>query len=313
MKALPFTMAALLVGALVFAGCTAQQQANTIKVSGAFALYPMMVKWAEEYNKVNPGVKIDVSAGGAGKGMTDALGGMVDIGMVSRDIMPEERTRGAHWVAVTKDAVVGIVSSRNPHLAELQEKGVTKQMLQGAYTTGTTKTWGEFLGTGSLDRLAAYTRSDSAGAAEMWARYLGKSKQDDLKGVGVNGDPGIANAVKDDQLSIGYSNLNFAYDLKTEKPNAGLEIVPLDLNGNGRIDQAEAIYATQSDLVKAVNDGIYPEPPARDLNLVTKGKFSGAAQKFVQWILTDGQKFVPEAGYVALPKDKIAEQLKKLG
>ena len=50
---------------------------GTITVSGAFALYPMMVAWAEEYQNIHPGVRIDVSAGGAGKGMADTLGGAV--------------------------------------------------------------------------------------------------------------------------------------------------------------------------------------------------------------------------------------------
>ncbi len=50
-----------------------------IRVSGAFALYPMILKWGEEYKKLHPKVNFDISAGGAGKGMTDALGGLVDI------------------------------------------------------------------------------------------------------------------------------------------------------------------------------------------------------------------------------------------
>lgn len=44
-----------------------------IQLSGAFALYPMAVKWAEEFRKIHPKVRIDISAGGAGKGITDAL------------------------------------------------------------------------------------------------------------------------------------------------------------------------------------------------------------------------------------------------
>jgi len=47
-----------------------------ITISGAFALYPMAVKWAEEFEKIHPHVKINISAGGAGKGMADALSGM---------------------------------------------------------------------------------------------------------------------------------------------------------------------------------------------------------------------------------------------
>src|SRR5436190_977831 len=65
-----------------------------ISLSGAFALYPLAVQWAEEYHKIYPGVTFDVQAGGAGKGMADALSGMVDAGMVSRSLSPEEIKRG---------------------------------------------------------------------------------------------------------------------------------------------------------------------------------------------------------------------------
>jgi phosphate transport system substrate-binding protein len=59
-----------------------EKLSGQLSISGAFALYPMTIKWAEEFRKVNPGVKIDISAGGAGKGIADALSGMVEIGMV---------------------------------------------------------------------------------------------------------------------------------------------------------------------------------------------------------------------------------------
>ena len=50
----------------------------------------MMTRWAEEFQKTYPQVQFDISAGGAGKGMTDALSGAVDIGMVSRTVKDEE-------------------------------------------------------------------------------------------------------------------------------------------------------------------------------------------------------------------------------
>ena len=49
-----------------------------LSLSGAFALYPLAVQWAAEFGAQNPGVHVDISAGGAGKGMTDALAGVVD-------------------------------------------------------------------------------------------------------------------------------------------------------------------------------------------------------------------------------------------
>ena len=63
-----------------------EKKSGQISISGAFALYPMVIRWADEYKKINPGVRFDISAGGAGKGISDALNGMVEIGMVSREI-----------------------------------------------------------------------------------------------------------------------------------------------------------------------------------------------------------------------------------
>lgn len=39
-------------------------------------------------------------------------------------------------------------------------------------------------------------RSDAAGAAETWAKYFGE-RQEDLKGIGIFGDPGLAQAIKE--------------------------------------------------------------------------------------------------------------------
>lgn len=67
---------------------------GTVTLSGAWAIYPTAVAWAEGFQKKYPKVKIDVSAGGAGKGAADAIAGLVDIGMVSRDPDPAEIKKG---------------------------------------------------------------------------------------------------------------------------------------------------------------------------------------------------------------------------
>src|SRR4026208_2087319 len=86
-----------------------------ITLSGAYALYPMVVRWGEEFQKLHPGVKIDVQGGGAGKGMNDALSGTVAFGMVSREIAPEEVAKGAFGIAVCKDAVIPTINPNNPY------------------------------------------------------------------------------------------------------------------------------------------------------------------------------------------------------
>lgn len=285
--------------------------AGNITISGAWALYPMMTRWAEEFQKLHPEVTFDVSAGGAGKGMADALGGAVDIGMVSRDITPEEEANGAYWVPVTKDAVFVTISAENPVLQDLLKLGVKREIFEKIYISGEFTTWGQVVGRPEItDEIHVYTRSDAAGAPETWAKYLGK-KQEDLLGVAVFGDPGVLDAVIKDPLGIGFNNLNYAYDLATGLPVKGAATIPIDYNENGVADPDE-LLETQDEAVQVVADGKYPSPPARALNLVTKGKPSGVVQAFIEWILVDGQQFVGEAGYVQLTEEQLAEALQKV-
>jgi len=309
----------LVISLLFTVGCRKKPQdqskeelKGTITMSGAWALYPMVVKWAEEFQKIHPQIKIDVAAGGAGKGMADCLAQVVDIGMVSRDIYPAEIEKGAWWVSVTKDAVVPTVSQNNPVLKELLAKGVTKKTFLNIWITGKVKNWGQVTGSEITDSIHVYTRSDACGAAKTWAKFLGKY-QEDLLGVGVYGDPGLAEAVKKDGLGIGFNNINYVYDSKTKKQVEQIRVLPIDLNGNGLIDNDEDFYNSRDEIVNAIATGKYPSPPARALHLVSQGKPKRKVViEFVKWILTDGQKYVPESGYINLADDKIQRQLKKL-
>ena len=284
-----------------------------IKVSGAWALYPMMVKWSEEFSRIHPKVRIDLSAGGAGKGIADALAGLVDLGMVSREITPEEIKRGAFHVPVVKDAVFPTMNDRNPALKNgLTERGVKKQTLIDLWIEGKDLTWGSVTGIPSKDKVHVYTRSDSCGAAETWAQYLGRKNQEDLKGIGVYGDPGLAEAVRKDPLGMGYNNLGYAYDFKSSLPLQGLQIIPIDVNENGKIDPEEELK-TKNQAVHAVAKGIYPSPPARELYLATKGNYKGLTKVFIRWILADGQKYVEEIGYIRLGPLQVNDALKKVG
>lgn len=307
----------LIVGTFILFGLSFGQTdqkplAGKISISGAWALYPMAVKWQEEFQKIHRGVRIDVQAGGAGKGIADVLAGMVDFGMVSRDVHPEEVAKGALAIAVTKDGVVATISDKNPILNDLLKKGISRALFIDLWITAKINTWGQALGTNERSAVHVFTRSDACGAAETWAAYLGK-RQEDLGGVGVYGDPGLADAIRRDPLGIGYNNINFAYDPKTLKPVRGIAIVPIDLDGNGKIDDREKIYATRDDITGAIARNVYPSPPARDLYLVAKGKPANpAAVEFLRWVLTDGQKYVPETGYIPLSNEKLLEGLAKL-
>jgi phosphate transport system substrate-binding protein len=205
------------------------------------------------------------------------------------------------------------VSVQNPAISEILAKGMKKDAGNNIWITGKFTLWSQAFNLKSSAPIHIYTRSDACGAAEMWAKYFGK-KQEDLLGVGVFGDPGLAQAVKRDPLGIGFNNIGYAYDAATKQQVKGIKVIPIDLNNNGKIDDDENFYNSMNDLIAAISSGKYPSPPARELYFVFKGnpKNNKVLNEFIKWILTDGQKHVHEAGYIELPKEKILSEIRKL-
>ncbi len=307
------TIIYLLAFALVLSSCASKKRkAETISLSGAFALYPLAIKWSEEYKKEHPQIRFNISGGGAGKGMADALAGTVDLGMFSREISQEEIDRGVWWMGLTIDAVLPTISAENPYLDIIKSRGITREEFKGIFIDGTIDDWGALLKTNGSKEIAVYTRSDACGAAETWAKYMG-GKQENLLGIGIFGDPGIAEAVTKEAGAIAYSNTNYVYDIKTGDKRPGIEVVPIDINGNGTIDAEENFYDELDHVLKSIAGGIYPSPPARELYFVSHGRpIKKQVLDFIEWTLTDGQKFVAEAGYVPIDQNKINSYLEKL-
>ena len=294
-------------------GCSSQKRKdNTVSLSGAFALYPMVVKWTDEYKKENPDIRFNISAGGAGKGMADALSGTVDLGMFSRAVSQAEMDQGVWWLAVTKDAVIPTINVKNPILETLKKRGITRDEFRKIYITNEITNWNQLPGIEQDVPISVFTRSDACGAAETWATYL-NAKQEDIKGIGIFGDPGLAEVVVKDVNGVGFNNTIYLYDLKTGNKNAGIEVIPIDVNENGVLDEEEMFYDKFDVVLKAIADGKFPSPPARDLYLVSKGKpQKQATLDFLKWVVTEGQKFVSEAGYVPFSEEKLNNELEKL-
>ncbi len=283
-----------------------------IQISGAFALYPFVVRMAEEFNKIYPNIRIDISAGGAGKGITDALTSMVDLGMVSREIHPAELEKGAFPIVVARDAVLASFNIKNPVVRDVLFHGISQQRATKLWSNQSIKTWGELIGTNSKIPVHPYTRSDACGAAETWAAWLGLH-QENLEGTAVFGDPGVASVVQNDKVAIGFNNLAYVYDINTRLPYKNIAVVPIDINNNSKIDPQENFYAHADMLLDAIFKGKYPTPPARDLYLVLKGEPTKKEVKiFLEFVLTEGQQYAIESLFIPLTAEQQGNELLKL-
>lgn len=114
-----------------FAGAKGE---GTVRVGGSSSVSPVMEKLAEEYEKVNPKVNIEVNTSDSSTGMSAASGGTVDIGMASRDLKDSEIKKGLTGTAIAKDGVVVIVNKENT-ITDL-----TLEQIRKIYT-GKTTTW----------------------------------------------------------------------------------------------------------------------------------------------------------------------------
>ena len=271
---------------------------GTLTLSGAWAIYPTAVAWGEAFQKQHPGVKVDVSAGGAGKGASDAIAGLVDIGMVSREPDPAELKKGITPIYVLHDAVFPVVSEKNPALPELMKRGLSLNTLRDVYVTGAAATWSA-AGVKSDKPIHIYTRSDSCGAAASWAAAFGK-KQEDLKGVGVYGDPGLLLAVLSDPLGLGYNNFSYVFT-REGGLLAGIRLLPIDADGNGKADPGE-ILTNRASAIAAIESGKYPV--TRKNYFFVKGAPKGLLKEFLKFVLSDeGTKVVTDVG-TSLPIPK---------
>lgn len=286
---------------------------GNISISGAFALYPIVVLWSDNFRKEHPHVRFNISAGGAGKGIADVLSNMVDIGLVSRDLHAPELTRGAYPIHVAKDAVVGSFNSNHPNYSLIKERGLTKKELENIFVHNSYKLWSDIDPRFVKEPIEVYVRSDAAGAAETWAKFLGVH-QEDLKGVGIFGDPGLVQVIKDKPLSIGFSNINFVYDLQSKRTVKDIAIIPMDINNSGKIDKEEDFYNDLDSLTSAVLTNHYPSPPARNLTFVIReDKKTKLLTAFIQFVLEKEQQgYLLENGYVPLNEEAKNHESNKL-
>jgi phosphate transport system substrate-binding protein len=292
---------------LLFAACnsktskqtiTVLSHSNQITISGANALAPIMQVWMAEYQKTHPYIKFKLTTNGSGEGLNELLAGKVDLAMISEEI--PKKTDSIVWVApVARLAVVPVMNAKNPFLKTIQENGMTKDNLIDLFTGKKQITWGELIGKPGKDKVTVYMRGDSSGASTTLANFLAINPKE-LKGITVNGEDELIKQVKKDQFALSYCNFIYVFDPVKKEFLSDLKVVPIILNEKEK-QGGQKIFDSYEHLQRAMWLGKYPSSLIRNLSLVSKGKpRTREMVDFIYWIVTDGQKFIPDNGYIEL-------------
>jgi phosphate transport system substrate-binding protein len=130
-------------------------------VTGSSTIYPLMTDIAQRFERLNPGISIDVRSGGSGKGIADLRGGVSDIAMVSRQLADDERRLFAF--ALCRDGAAIVVHRSNPL------KGLSRQQLS-ELLTGNISDWKQLGARAGAIKLA--WRTENQAIPEIIQRHL---------------------------------------------------------------------------------------------------------------------------------------------
>jgi phosphate transport system substrate-binding protein len=317
----------LLISVVMFLGCkpgNSEKTRNKIQpetkrvievnfsVGGAYALYPLIKKWSDDFMKIYPLVKIVVTSGGTGQGVNNLLAKKDQLAMISRPLTPEELKEGIWVVAVAKEGVAPIVNQKNPYLKRILDHGITPEKLIKLFTGPKPMTWGELLDTTVKEKAIVYTRADESGAAVVWANFLWKEGVD-LKGIKVVGDDEMIKSIQGNQLAIGYCNFSYAFDTVTGERIKDIQVIPIDLDFDKIIDRKEVPFTNINKAHRGLWLGYYPKNLTRELFFGSIGKPADPAiLEFLNYTLTAGQAMVGKNGFCELNSVYLEDALNKL-
>jgi len=244
--------------ALLLAGCNpatdqAQAESRTSRISivGSSTLSALLSEMGKAYEQVNPGVRIDVQSGGSSRGIMDVRAGTALLGMVSRELKPDERN--LHNILIARDGIGMIVNEKNP------VTGLSNEQVFGIYT-GQITNWKDVGG----DDLAITVVSKAEGRStlEVFSDYFGVSYREIRAHVIIGDNQQGIQTVGGSAAAIGYVSIGSA-EYEAEQ---GAEIRLISLEGQ--------LPSTES-----VASGGYPI--SRELNLVYKEPLTEQARDFL--------------------------------
>lgn len=109
-----------------------------VVVAGSSSVSPVMEKLKEAYQAVNSDVEVEIQTSDSTTGMQNAIDGVCDIGMASRELKDSEKEAGLTPTVIAMDGIAVVVNNDNPtdELSSEQVKSIF---------TGDVLTWDEAL------------------------------------------------------------------------------------------------------------------------------------------------------------------------
>lgn len=253
-----------------------------IQVKGSDTEVNLVQRLAEKFMEETD-VKLAVTGGGSGVGISALINNQVDIANASRTMKEEEiqqaKEQGIQPVrfVIAMDGLAVVTNSSNP----VEELTVEEL---GRIYKGETTNWKEVGGPDK--KISLYGRQSNSGTYVFFRDHVLKGDYSaEMKRM--NGNAQIVEAIKADEAGIGYVGVGYVVD-EEGRPVEGLKIIKVAKDEN-----STAVSPLNPENVK---NGTYPL--ARPLNQYVNGKPKDDILDFIKFELSEeGQEIVVEEGF----------------
>jgi phosphate transport system substrate-binding protein len=265
----------------------------TIRYNGTRLTYPLVEAWIKEFNKIYPNISFRLWQNGSGADSTDFR--------IASYTLDEARLNpNDTFQVVSNYAQLPVANSNHPSLKEWQTQGLTEEELKKIYfKAGDTQQE-------NVNRVTIYRREAPVCATRAFASHFGVDPEKGA-GIGVKGDDKtLLEETRKDVNGITYNNLGFIYNLQTRKLVEGIAVIPVDINKNNILDPEENFYSSLDQLIARLESGNVSVVTVDKVNLIYhKDKSNQALKLFISWVLTEGQKFNHQYGFLNINTDHV--------
>lgn len=279
---------------------------NILSTPGIFSLTKRL---ASEYNGLNPEAKINIiSSELVTKAGFNESG--INSGFIPGDKIAGPDAESLWKMVIGREVIVPVINSKNPFINELYQKGVSSEKLARVLENSDQRVWGSFVSDGKNTPVHLYILNDET-VISLVKKFL-NIEQLPSNGINLVGEKEMILAIQNDPNAVGFCNL--AGITAPDKQNIveDIKLLPIDKNGNGRIDYTEQIYADPESFSRGIWIGKYPKSLYTDLYYVSASQPANETETaFIKWILTEGQQFLYAGGFSDLAYGERQSKLDK--
>lgn len=296
----------LLFAATVTTASATVPPADTIRILTTGSLSPLVKKWTGEYTTVNKGPAFVVEERNSDKLFTGR-----NLMFLTDELTSEPVYEKSWKLVVAHNALVAVTSSANPNINELSSTGISPEMLSAMLSRDGQAKWSDICK--SADKTPVNViLADGKEAIHRLEAFARKTLETNASVRIVSGDEFIK-TVASNRNSIGFCYLNDILD-ENAALQGGIAFVPVDRNGNGKIDSFEKIYDDPSSLLRGVWTGKYPHTLSGSIYAVSATKpASEEMLSFLRWIVSGNDKIINGAGFSQIAGSEKESGLASIG